>query len=158
MRHALVHEPLSDVAARGAVGGHRLRESRFLFPAGRAVREQVIRIARAHYAGASQRQGHAGSVDSDPASPRLFGNVSHGPRATGRVQHKVAGISGHQNATLNYLRHCLDYVCLLQSVLCVQPNIRHRVTWEVIYEPLVVDILAKPTKRLDLARRLIPDM
>ena len=91
MEHALVHETLSDVV----VGG-RFRRSPcaddlgFLLPALGTVGEEVIRITRAHDAGAGEREGYARGVDREPAPAPLLGDVGRSTGAAGGVQDEVA--------------------------------------------------------------------
>ena len=110
---ALVHEPLADVVVGGCFRGDLTGERGFLDLADAAVGEQVVRVTGAHDAGAGQSEGHAGSVDGDPAAAPLLGNVGGGSRAAGGVEDEVAGISGHENASLdNYARCSLYYISL----------------------------------------------
>ena len=99
--HALVHEALADVA----VGGHLRRvapgQLGLLDLSVPAIGQDVVGVTGAHDAGAGQGQGDAGGVDGDPPPPPLLGHVGGGAGAAGGVQHKVAWISGHQNATLD---------------------------------------------------------
>ena len=53
-----------------------------------AVGEQIVRVACAHDTSAGQRQGDAGSVDGDPATAPLLGNVGCGTRATSGVEYE----------------------------------------------------------------------
>ena len=43
----------------------------------------------------------AGGVDGDPAPAPLLGDVGRGAGAAGWVEHKVAGIGGHQDAAFD---------------------------------------------------------
>ncbi len=104
VRHALVDEAVADVAV------HRLRTRRgagdfgFLELAVAGIGEQVERIARAHDAGAGQRQRDARGVDRDPAAAPLLGDGGGGAGAAGWVEHEVAGVGGHQEAAFDNLR------------------------------------------------------
>ena len=78
-----------------------------------AVGEQIVRIASAHNAGASQSQGNARGVNSDPASAPLLGHVCCRPRAACWIENKVAWIGGHQNAAFCDTLICLDNINLI---------------------------------------------
>ena len=80
-------------------------------------------------------RGDAGGVDGDPAAPPLLGDVRRGAGAAGGVQEEVAGVGGHQDATLwNKPLSCLHDINLC-LVLHLQPcrsrTSRHRcLDWE----------------------------
>ena len=99
--YALVHEPLPDVVVGGRVGGCPASDLGFFELSVAAVGEQVVGIARAHDAGAGERQSHAGSVNGDPAAAPLLGDVGSGAGAAGWVEDEVAGVGGHEDATLD---------------------------------------------------------
>ena len=85
------------------------------------IGQQVIRIARAHDAGAGQRQRDARGVDRDPAAAPLLGDVGGGAGAAGRIEHEVAGVGGHQDATLDHLGVRLHdiHLSLAKPTCCV---------------------------------------
>ena len=101
VRHALIDEALADVVVDRRVGGHALGQLRFLGAALAAVGEQIPRIARRHQPRAGERQRDAAGVDGDPAPAPLLGDIGGGAGAAGGIEHKVAGVGGHQNAALN---------------------------------------------------------
>ncbi len=101
MGHALVHETLADVVVGGRFRGRLARDLGFPFAPLGAVGEEVIRVARGHDPGAGERQGHAGGVDGDPAAAPLLGHIGRGAGPAGRVEHQVAGVGRHQDATLD---------------------------------------------------------
>ncbi len=99
VRHALIDEALADVAMRRlrADGAVRVTSASLSWPS-RRIGEQVIRIARAHDASASQRERHARGVDGDPAAAPLLGDVGGRAGTAGGVEDEVAGVGGHENA------------------------------------------------------------
>ena len=86
------------------VGRHALGQFRFLGAAFAAVGEQIPGIARRHQPRASERQRDAAGVDRDPAAAPLLGDIGGGAGAAGGIEHKVAGVGGHQDAAFNDLR------------------------------------------------------
>ena len=127
VRHALIDEALADVATGGCFRGRAPRDLGFLpLPLG-AVGEQIPGIARAHDARPRQCERHAGGVDGDPAPAPLLGDSGCGAGAAGRVQHQVAGVGGHQDATSDNLGSSLDYIHSWVTILtsnCVNPRCR----------------------------------
>ena len=51
-----------------------------------------------HQALLGQRERDARGVAGDPATPPLFGNIGRGAAATGRIEHQVTRVGGHQHA------------------------------------------------------------
>ena len=100
VRHALVDEAVADVAVDRLRGGRGAGDFGFLELAFAGIGQQVVGIARAHDAGAGQRQRHARGVNGDPAAAPLLGDVGGGAGTAGRVEHEVAGVGGHQEAAL----------------------------------------------------------
>ena len=84
-----------------------------LAPALRAVGEEIIGIARAHQARAGERERDARRVDGDPAPAPLLGDIGGRAGATGRVEHEVAGVGGHEDAAFDNRRRCLDDIDFL---------------------------------------------
>ena len=71
--------------------------------------------------------GDAGGVAGDPAPAPLLRDVRRRPRAARRIEHEIAGVGGHQEATLDDLRVRLDNVdAWLSELRCrrVIPNVR----------------------------------
>ena len=81
-----------------------------------AIGKQVVGVACTHDAGAGQRQGHAGGVDSDPAAAPLLGDVGGGAGAAGRVEDEVAWIGGHHYAALDDLWICFDHISFVRRI------------------------------------------
>ena len=104
VRHALIDEAVADVPMHGLRARRGAGDFGFLDLAFAGIGQQVIRIPRAHDAGAGQRQRHARGVNCDPAAAPLLGDVGGGAGTAGRVEHKVARVGGHQDAALNDLR------------------------------------------------------
>ena len=76
VRHALVDEAVADVPVHGLRTRRGAGDLGFLELAFAGIGQQVERIARAHDAGAGQRQRHARGVDRDPAAAPLLGDVA----------------------------------------------------------------------------------
>ena len=112
VRDALVDEALADAAVGGRFRWHPAGNLRFLDLSGAAVGEQIVRITGAHDAGAGQREGHARSVDADPATAPLLGDIGGGAGAAGWIKYEVARIAGHKNATGYNCSICFNYVNL----------------------------------------------
>src|SRR5690606_16171500 len=95
------------------------------------IGQQIKGITRAHDAGASKRQGHSGGVNRDPAAPPLFGNDSRSAGTAGRIEHKVAGVGGHQEAALDDVRARLDNVTLVTPGPRddLVPKVRNYLAW-----------------------------
>ena len=94
--HALVDEPLTDVAVRRPRRRRGACDLGFLELTIARVREQVVGIARAHDTGAGQRERDARGVDGDPAATPLLGDGGGGAGAAGRIEDEVAGIRGEE--------------------------------------------------------------
>ena len=85
VRYALIDEALADRALRRALGTCLARQFGLLLPSLGRIRQQVVRIAGAHDAGAGQGEGDAGGVDGDPTPPPLLGDVGGGAGTAGGV-------------------------------------------------------------------------
>ncbi|MBS1225690.1 MAG: hypothetical protein H6R24_2368 [Proteobacteria bacterium] len=107
---ALVDEAMADVAVGGMRTGDAAGDFGFLELAFAGVGQQVERIARAHDAGAGQRQRDARGVDGDPAPAPLFGDVGGGTGTAGGIEDQIAGVGGHEEATLHGLGNGLYYL------------------------------------------------
>ena len=121
-----------------------------LLPFG-AVCQQVVGIARAHDPRPSERQRNAGGVDRDPTSTPMLGYVGRGPRATGGVQHQVAGVCGHQDAALQDIAGSLYniYLCLAKaSGSHIVPVVRDSNDRVVIAIHAVTDVFSHDTESI----------
>ena len=74
VRHALIDEAVADVPVHGLRTRRGAGDFGFLDLAFAGIGQQVKRIARAHDAGAGQRQRHARGVNRDPAAAPLLGD------------------------------------------------------------------------------------
>ena len=153
--HALIDEALADVAAGHRLRRRALRDLAFLFLPFEAVGEQVPGIARAHDARPCQRKRYAGGVDGDPAPTPLLGDVGGGAGAAGRVQHEVAGVSGHQDAAFHNLQSGLNHVGFCAPVLplpnSIRPNIRQWHSREIIQISYITNTTS--TRRINSVRQ-----
>ena len=113
VRHALVDEAVADIAVRRLVGERASADFGFLAKTFRRVGEQVVRIPRAHDARARERERHARRVDRDPATTPLLGDVRGRAGTAGRIEHEVARIGRHQEASLDDRRGRLNDVDLV---------------------------------------------
>ena len=113
VRNALVDEPLSHAAIGTRFGRRAPLNLRLLRLPLRAIGQQVVRIARAHNAGAGQRERHPRGVYGDPATAPLLGDISRCARAASRVENEVAGVGGHEYAAFYHLRVGLNHVSLV---------------------------------------------
>src|SRR5690606_18009359 len=109
-----VDEAVGDIAVGGLAGRRAAGDLGFLQLAFAGIGQQVVRVARAHDAGASERQRDAAGVDGDPATAPLFGDVGGGAGAAGGVEDEVAGGGCHQNASFDHRRSRLYHI----DVLC----------------------------------------
>ena len=136
VRHALVDEAAADVVA--VAGGDRRRDAAhlgFLLGARLRVGEQVVRVLGGHQARSGESERDAAGIDRDPAPPPLLGDVRCRAGATGRVEHQIARVSGHQNATLDYPRCGLDDVGLWVRESAghrICPDVRDRADGKVV--------------------------
>src|SRR5258706_6119624 len=126
MRHALVDKSLADVVPRFVFGRHLAGKFRFLLEALLRVGQQVVGILGGHQAGTRQRQSDAAGVAGDPAPAPLLGNIGGSATAAGWIEHEVAWVGGHEEATLNHLYGCLHDIELrvyIPRAICVIPYI-----------------------------------
>ena len=65
------------------------------------VGEPEVREGSSKEALPREREGDAADIARDLAAPPLFGGVSGGARATGRIKHEIAWIGGHEKTALN---------------------------------------------------------
>ena len=97
--NALVHEALADIAVGWGFGKGFAGEFGFLVLPFGAVRQEVEGVTDTHDAGSSESEGDSRSVDRDPATAPLLGNVGCCARAAGWIEDEIAGIGCHENAT-----------------------------------------------------------
>ena len=71
-------------------------------------------------------------IASDPASTPLLGDNGCSAGAAGRVEDKVARISGHEEAASNYFRHSLNYICFLVGGWSITPSTSALFVWKII--------------------------
>ncbi len=121
VRDALIDEALTEIAVHRHGGGNGASDLGFFELAVAAIGEQVIRIACAHETRASESECDAGSIDGDPAAAPLFGDVGGCAGAAGGIEYEVAGVGGHEDATLDNRParlHDIDLcVCKLDRVV-----------------------------------------
>ncbi len=79
---------------------------------------------------------HARGVAGDPAPAPLLGDISGGAAAAGGIEDQVAGVGGHEEATLDDERICLNHVHQISFTQCVRPDTCHGCYGKVF---LVVD-------------------
>jgi len=116
VRNSFINEPLTNAPMGRYFGGRLARELGLLELAVPAVGQQVIGVASSHDAGTGQGKSDAGSINGDPPTAPLFGDIGGGSRATGGVEDKVARIGGHEGAAFNHTRVCLDDIGLVNSI------------------------------------------
>ena len=124
VRHALIDKALANIVMDRRIGGNALRELGFLGAAFLAVGEQIPGIARRHDPRAGKRQRNAAGIDGDPAPPPLLGDIGGRAGAAGGIEHKVAGIGGHQNAAFErpLVQFELHRFCRRQSCRAAYPS------------------------------------
>ncbi|MCY1529509.1 hypothetical protein D9M68_646580 [compost metagenome] len=86
VRHAVIDKAVADVAMHGLAARRRARDFSLLQLTFTRISQQVVGIARTHYAGAGQGKCDARRVDGDPAAPPLFGDGGRGAGTAGRVK------------------------------------------------------------------------
>lgn len=101
VRHALIDESETQIAMSRLRRHGIMGDFGFLLLPVAGIGEHIIGIARAHDARTRQRQGDAGGVDGYPAAAPLFGDVGGCTAAAGGIENKIAGVSCHQDASLN---------------------------------------------------------
>ena len=124
MRNLLVDKALADVGIGGGGDGgvrRQMAQCLLFFDALGGVRQQVVGIAGSHEAGAGQGEGHARGVEGDPAPAPLLGHVGGGARTAGRVQHQIAGVSGHEETALDNQRACFNDIVLITGTNGIIP-------------------------------------
>ncbi len=115
-----------------------------LDPFGR-VGQQVVGKLRGHQARAGQGQGDAAGVDGDPAPAPLLGDVGGCAAAACRVEHQIAGVGGHEEATLDDLwvrLHNVDLLRCKTGDYRVCPSIVERICRKVVDEANVVNTVS----------------
>ena len=108
VRHTLIDEAQADIVEGRRGGGAAIIQLRFLGLPFRAVGHEIIGVTRAHDARTRQSQGHARGIDGDPAAAPLLGHIGRGAGTAGGVQHQITGIGGHEDATFDDFRVCLN--------------------------------------------------
>jgi hypothetical protein len=108
--HALVDEAVADVSARPGLRGGRASDFGLLQLPLAAVREEVVRITRAHDPRPREGQRNPRCIDGDPATAPLLCDVGRSAGAARRVEHEVAGISGHENTAFDHTSCGLNHV------------------------------------------------
>ena len=98
---ALIDEALTNVAARRRRSRHGVRYLGLLGLSFRRVGKVVIGVLGAHYARAGERKRHARGINRDPAPTPLLGNGGGCSSAASRVQHQIAWVGCHEDATLH---------------------------------------------------------
>ena len=63
--------------------------------------ESVVVELGGHQPMLRERERHPTCVDSDPAPPPLFRNIRGSATPASRIEYEIAGIGGHQTATLD---------------------------------------------------------
>ena len=147
MRHAFINEALADVAVAERFRGRLAFDLGLLQLPGAAVGEQVVGIAGAHDADARQRQGHARSVNRDPAPAPLFGNVGRRAGAAGGVEHEVAGVGSHEDAApydLSKRLHNIEFFVAKSADSSIKPGRPDRIVGCITKIPNVSRSIAKP--------------
>ena len=96
------------------------------------VSELVVVEGGGHETLLGERGGDAGRVAGDPAAAPLFGDDGGGAGAAGRVEDEVAGIGGHENASLSDRGGRLDHINFVSSNGNVIPNVRQVIRWEIV--------------------------
>ena len=106
----------------------------------------VVVEVRRHEALARDGDRHPRGVADRPPSPPLFRDISGGAGTAGGIEHQIAGVRGHQDATLDGLRGRLHYVALVAR--------RHRRGPDVGNPPAryLVLVLFPPQRSLPLQR------
>src|SRR5438552_16950523 len=95
-----------------------------------------------HQSAFGQGSGNSRSVAGYPATTPLLGNVSGRSRAAGRIQYKVSGIRGHEQAALNNFGVSLDDITLIPSSDRVVPCSSELLVGEVVQVGHVTQIFA----------------
>ena len=132
MRYTFVHKALSNVAVGGRFRGgsaFSLGLSELPFA---AVREQVVRISGTHDPGTGKRESNTRSVDSDPPATPLLSYVGGRPCATRGIEHQIARVARHQDATLYYGSCCLDNILWICRAFQLRPKVVPRNYWGVV--------------------------
>ena len=97
--------------------------------------ELVIRKFRDHEPRARQGKRHPRGVNGNPPPPPLFGDVCARPAPARRIEHQIARIRGHEDATLDDLCSCLNDILLFISKPAssyIHPHIINRQNWKII--------------------------
>src|SRR6266581_7047951 len=112
------------------------------------ISEQVVGVARAHDAGAGQRECYARGVDGDPAATPLLGNGGGGARTASRIEHEIAGIGSHQYTSLDHCWRRLDHIDLVghKAGRNVLPAVVELYRWEVLKVSDVAETLHRRLK------------
>ena len=135
VRHALVDEAVADVAVHGLRTRRGAGDFGFLELAFAGIGQQVERIARAHDAGAGQRQRHARGVDRDPAAAPLLGDVAVVPEpqvgSSTRSPGSVAIRMQRSTTSVDCLND-VDFSVAETAVTRVVPDVVDRIARKVV--------------------------
>ena len=134
VRDSPVDKALTHVVFRLSLGRDNAGQfGLFPYAIGR-VGQQVIRVLCCHEARARERQGDAAGVARDPAPAPLLGDVGRGAATAGRIEHKVARISGHEQAALDQPRGRLNDVDRAAGPPHIRPQVCNCHCWKVVGE------------------------
>jgi hypothetical protein len=99
--NTFIDKPLPDIAVSCSFGRCSSSDFSFFKLSVAAIGQEVIGIPRAHDTCASQRESNARGVDSDPAPPPLLRDIRGCAGPARRIEHEIAGIGRHENATFD---------------------------------------------------------
>jgi hypothetical protein len=115
-----------DVGVVGDAFQHDMRHGFIVETAAQTlvrIAQGVIVERRGHQSLLGQRDRHARGVAGDPAPPPFFPDEGGGARATGRIEHQIAGICGHQKAAFYNCRSSLDDIHLVWASGHIRPDV-----------------------------------
>ncbi len=92
----------------------------------------VVVVARGHQPLPRDGHRHPRGVADRPPSPPLFRDISGGAGTAGGVEHQIARVRGHQDATLDGLRGGLDDVTLVARRHRRGPDVGDPPAWYLV--------------------------
>ena len=125
--------------------GHGLVDEAALQPFVRIAQFEVV-VAGRHQPRLGQRDRDARGVAGDPAAAPLLSNEGRGTGTAGGIEDEVAGVGGHEEATLHRHRARLNHIHLPFREARrhgVVPQVRQRYYWEILEEPCVSKRIAE---------------
>ena len=113
MWYALIDKSLTNIAMCRSLRWSAVTYLGLLELTVTAISKQIVWVARAHNARTGKSKRNSRSIDRDPSTTPLFGNIGSSARAASGIKNEIARIGGHQNTSFNNLSDRLNDVKLV---------------------------------------------